>query len=318
MLDKLKEKRKRTLGGAGRELEEDIEAITSVHDAIKHAIPLLEQKLMMLAPYISEGDIAEQGTLAKALGGFIRLSRTYVEHKKLWTSLRNKYGTEHASVKASIVGYMQRIAQDEKPSNFEVVSSMQRISFPKQITSFCVSNESKYTAIGYSKYGTQEYNFLYKDPNRELDHEDKDPNSNPLYSGMNQDPNVLHMHSLSPTLSISLPVTNTQVEITPPLSPTQPPLSPPKKSGGLFAKIRALSSSSGSVPSSTEAAANASKQKPRLLLSRIRENRLTRKEVISDSNEMCIRKLCTRAVIPTATDSHPLSPYCKTNHIRAH
>ena len=139
LLDRLREKRKRTLGVAGRELEEDIETLTSIYDAIKHWIPLLEQKLMMFAPYISEGDIAEQGTLAKALGGFIKLSRTYVEHKKLWMSLRNKYGTEHASVKASIVGYMQRVAQDEKPSNFEVVSSMQRISFPKQITSFCVS-----------------------------------------------------------------------------------------------------------------------------------------------------------------------------------
>lgn len=139
LLDRLKEKRKRTLGFVGRELEEDIECFAGIYDTIKHWIPLQEQKLMMLAPYISDSDIAEQGTLAKALGGFIKLSRTYIEHKKLWNSMRNRYGTEHASVKASIVGYMQRIAQDEKPSNFEVVSSVQRISFPKQITSFCVS-----------------------------------------------------------------------------------------------------------------------------------------------------------------------------------
>lgn len=139
LLDGLREKKKRMSDVARRELEEDIECFASIYDTIKHWIPLLEQKLMMFAPYISDSDITEQGTLAKALGNFIRLSRTHVEHKRLWTSLRNKYGTEHASVKASIVGYMQRIAQDEKPSNFEVVSSMQRISFPKQITSFCVS-----------------------------------------------------------------------------------------------------------------------------------------------------------------------------------
>lgn len=113
---------------------------------------------------------------------------------------------------------------------------------------------------------------------------------------MNQDPNVLQAHPLSPALGVSLPLTSVQSEVTPPTSPAQGTFSPRRNSsgGGLFAKIRALSSSSGSSSSTTTAPATspqALKQKPKLLLSRIRENRLTRKEVISDSNEMCIRKL---------------------------
>lgn len=139
LIYRLTEKRKKTFGVAGRELDEDIECFSGIHEAVKHWVPLLEQKLMMLAPHISESDIAEQGTLAKALGGLVKQSRSYAEHKKLWTELKNSFSSEHTSVKASIVGYMQRVAQDEKPTNFEVVSSMVRISFPKQITTFCVS-----------------------------------------------------------------------------------------------------------------------------------------------------------------------------------
>lgn len=124
---------------------------------------------------------------------------------------------------------------------------------------------------------------MFKDLSREADNDNKDPNSNPLYSGMSKDPNALQTHVqavLPPVLNMS--------DVTPPTSPQQPTTSPKKTiGGGLFAKIRALSTSGGGSTMTTTQA----RQKPKLLLSRIRENRLSRKEVISDSSEMCIKKL---------------------------
>lgn len=159
---------------------------------------------------------------------------------------------------------------------------------------------------------------MFKDPNRELNNDDKDPNSNPLYSGMSTDPNAIQINNMPTGPSILMPVVNSQSEITPPTSPKQASPAPSRKSGGvgLFAKIKALSFStsgnsnneSSSISSSTTTATAATglggstsptgsalshsiKQKPKFILSRIRENRLTRREVISDSNEMCIKKL---------------------------
>lgn len=125
---------------------------------------------------------------------------------------------------------------------------------------------------------------MFKDPSRETDYDEKDTNSNPLYSGMNQDPNALIVSpSTSPTLQGSASMSASSIQLEAALQQAQQQQqTTPKKSGGLFARIKAFSNSGGSQQS---------KQKPRLLLSRIRENRLSRKEVISDTNDMSIKKL---------------------------